>query len=452
MLKKVLLSFMAILVLLLLATALYINYIAAGITGYAAKNLASGIFVSGRTQESLEREDINFFPVNYSKNEVDYENKEVTSRFLLWKSKAVYNEGLGCTLVKDFTEEEVEAIDYPDVKVPDVDPDTIPWPAGNVVSDTIPAGINIEKIMNIVDRVFTDTVTFRGTFSMVVVYRDQIIAERYRKEFNRDTRFLSWSMAKSFTNAFTARLVKEGRIDINKPVGFAGWNDDTRREITLNNLMQMNSGLGFNEAYSKVKLTDATTMLLKNGDMGDYAASKKSIARPDSVWSYSSGSSNIIQDHLRSVIGNDDEYLSYPRRELFNKTGMFSVVWEPDASGTFVGSSYLYATARDYARFGLLYLHDGNWLGEQLFPEDWVSYTATPAKGSEGEYGALFWLNRSGKYHGVPDDLFYCDGYDGQRIFIIPSLQLVIVRTGCSPRGTFDWQPFLEEIAGAVNN
>lgn len=450
--KKRILKIVSVTVLVIIAVVLlYINYLAPGITGYAAKNLASGIFVAGRTQESIEKEDINFFPVSYSKNEVDYDNKTVTSRFLLWKSEAVYNEGLGCTLVKGFTEKDVEKLDYPEVPLPAGNPDTIAWPSGDLLSDTVPSGINIQALNEMLDHVFEDTATFKGTFAVTVVYKDQIVAERFRNDFNPHIRFLSWSMAKSFTNAMVGAMVKDGIIDIYKPLNLKEWAKDDRKNITLDNLMHMNSGLEFNEKYSKLKLTDATTMLLKNGDMGDYAASKKQMTKPDSIWSYSSGSSNIVQYYLRSVIGNDDEYLAYPRKTIFNMTGMRSVIWEPDASGTFVGSSYLYATMRDYARFGMLYLHNGNWLGEQILPEDWVSYTTTPADGSGGEYGAFFWLNRSGEFPGLPEDLYFCDGYDGQRIFIIPSKQMVIVRTGCSPRGTIDWQAFLKGIVEAVN-
>jgi CubicO group peptidase (beta-lactamase class C family) len=448
--KRIIFTLLIVVMALLAATLSYLNYLAPGITGYASKNLASGVFVSGRSQESIEKEDINLFPVNLSNNLVDYNNKEVTSRFLLWKAKAIYNEGLGCTLVRDFPEEVVKSMFYPYMPLSVVDPDTIPWPEGDMLSDTVPSGINVEKLNGVLDRIFEDTLTFKGTFAVIIVYKDLIVAERYRSDFNPSIRFLSWSMAKSFTNAMVGLMVKEGKVDINAPVGREEWVDDDRKNITLDNLLQMNSGLSFNEKYSTLKLTDATIMLLKNGDMGDYAASKRLNAKPDSIWSYSSGGTNIIQDYLRSVFDNDEEYLLFPRKSLFNKTGMSSVVWEPDASGTLVGSSYLYATARDYARFGLLYLHNGNWMGEQLFPDDWVNYTTSPAEGSNGEYGALFWLNRSGVFPEIPADLYYCDGYNGQRIFIIPSEQMVIVRTGCSPRGTFDWQAFLKGIVGAV--
>lgn len=429
---------------------LYLNYLSPGITGYPAKYLASGVFVAGRTQESIENEDINFFPVKYAKNHIDFENKEVTSKFLIWKSKVVFNEGLGCTLVRDLSEEAVESIDYPQVPMPECDPDTIPWPAGDLLCDTISSGINPDRLDEILDKAFNDTVNFRGTFAVTVVYRDQIVAERYRDDFSPANRFLSWSMAKSFTSAMVGMMVKDGMINIGDPVKIPEWENDGRSNITLNNLLQMNSGLEFDEKYYKLKLTNTTTMLLNNGDMGEYALSKNLIAEPGTLWSYSSGSSNIVQHYLKTLFPSPEDYLAYPRKALFNRTGMRSVVWETDATGTFVGSSYLYASMRDYARFGLLYLHNGDWLGEQVLPENWVNYTTTPAEGSDGEYGAMFWLNRSGEFKDLPSDMYYCDGYEGQRIFIIPSLNLVIVRTGCSPNGTFDWQTFLKGIVDSV--
>jgi len=450
MIRKILKVIGVILAVILMAVTLYLGYIAHGITGYASKNVASGIFVSGRAQQSIESEDVSFFPVKWAKNKVDFDKKEVISRFLIWKSKVIYNEGLGCTLVNDFSAEDVRKLDFPLSGIKNVSQDTIPWPEGDLLSDSVPAGINKEEIIGLLDQVFADTMPYRGTFAVAVVYKDQLIAERYRNDLKPSTRLLSWSVAKSFTNSMVGLLVKEGKVEVNKPLGLKEWANDERRNITLNNLLHMNSGLEFNEGYSTVMLTDVTTMLTKKGDMGSYTASKKELVKPDSIWNYSSGTSNLIEDYLRSVIGNDQDYLAYPTKNLFSKTGMFSVVWEPDASGTFVGSSYIYATARDYARFGLLYLHNGNWMGEQLLPEDWVKYTTTPAKGSEGDYGAHFWINSSGEYPGVPADLFYADGHDGQFIYIIPSKSLVVVRNGFSPGDMFNEKTFLKGICDAV--
>jgi CubicO group peptidase (beta-lactamase class C family) len=435
---------------LILAVFLYVSYLAHGITGYAVKGIASGVFVSGRTQNSLEKEDISFFPVKFAKNHVDTARKEVVSRLLLWKSRAVYNEGLGCTVVNDFSADQVRKIDYPAIQKISVDQDTVPWPSGNLISDSIPRGINIQKVNDIINQIFSDTILCQGTFAITVVYKDQLVAERYRRDFTRSSKILAWSVAKSYTNAMTGLMVKEGKIDIYKPLNLDEWKGDERKNITLNNLLHMNSGLEFNEEYSKVMLTDVTTMLTKKGDMAHYAASKKQVVKPDSVWNYSGGSTNIIFRCLRSTIGNDSLYFAFPYQALFSKTGMLNTVIEPDASGTFVGSSYVYATARDYARFGLLYLHNGNWYGEQLFPDDWVKYTITPARGSEGDYGAHFWINRSGEYPGVPADLFWADGYDGQFIFIIPSKNLVVTRNGFSPGTMFDEKMFLRKIVEAI--
>ncbi len=438
-----------LLLLVVLGGALvYIGQLAPIITGYAAKNLSSGVFVAGRTQESLEREDLNFSFIKFNKNRVDHEKGEVVSRFLFWKSKAVYNEGLGCTLVRDFDEGEVLAMDYPAVSLPEGDADTIPWPAGDLVADTVPSGIDMTRLTAALEQAFADTTGWKGTFGVTVVYKDQIVGERFRSDFSPASLFLSWSMAKSFTNAMVGLLVKEGRVEIHAPVPRPEWANDSRREITLNHLLHMNSGLEWNEDYGN--LSDVTVMLHKAGDMGDFAAARELAVRPDSVWLYSSGTTNIVCDYIRSLFPGDEEYLAYPRKSLFNPLGMRSAVWEPDASGTLVGSSYLYATQRDYARFGLLYLHDGKWLGEQHLPEGWVEYTTTVANGSGGEYGAFFWLNRSGAYPGVPEDMFSCNGHDGQFIFIIPSKQLVIVRTGYSPNGSFDIKGMVRMIAEAV--
>lgn len=447
--KRILKIFLLFLITLLVIVVLYLNYIGPAVSGYAAKGIASGIFLSGRTQQSLENEDINFSFMKYCKTKVDFQEKKVTSRFLLWKSEAVYNEGLGCTLVRDFTEKEVEALDYPEIEYTVISQDTLPWPAGNLVKDTIPTGIDMEKINAVVGQAFSDSLPWKGTFGLMVVYKDQIVAERYRSDFNASTHFLSWSMAKSITNALVGILVKEGKTDIHKPILRKEWMNDDRRNITLNHLLHMNSGLKFNEEYSTLKLTDVTTMLLKEGDMADYAASQKLLSLPDSVWVYSGGSTNIVCEEIRNIIGNEADYLAFPRKALFSKTGMHSAVFEPDASGIFVGSSYLYATLRDYARFGLLFLHNGNWLGEQILTEDWIDYTTTAAKGSKGDYGASFWLNHAERYPGTPTDMYSCEGHDGQFIFIIPSKQLVVVRSGYSPGSKFK-EEMIRRIANAV--
>ncbi len=440
-----------ILPLLIIAGGLlYLSTLAPIITGYAAKNLASGVFVAGRSQESLESEDLNFSFIRYNKNKVDYNGKEVTSRFLFWKSKAIYIEGFGCTLLRDYPEEIIRSRPYKIVPLTDIDPDTVLWPAGDMIADTIPDGIDMEKLNRAIDRALVNELPMKGTFAVAVAYKNQLVAERYRDGFSSENLFLSWSMAKSFTNTLVGILAYEGKMDINQPVNIPLWQNDERQNITLAHLLNMTSGLEFNEDYGSN--SDVNQMLFKRGNMAAFAIDKPSVTKPDSEWHYSSGTTNIVSYLIRQAIGDDARYYTFPREALFNRIGMRSAIFETDPSGTFIGSSYLYASMRDYVRFGLLYLNDGNWLGEQILPEGWVDFTTLPASGSGGGYGAFFWLNRDNSYPGVPADMFCCRGHDGQYIYIIPSKDLVVVRTGFSKKGEFDLQEFLRSIVECVED
>lgn len=441
--------FILIPLLLVSGGIVYINTLAPIITGYAAKNLASGIFVAGRTQESLEKEDLSFSFIKYNKNKVDYQKKEVTSRFLFWKSKAVYIDGFGCALVRDFTEQQIKSRPYSVAPPLNVNPDTLAWPAGDLLADTIPQGIDIGKLNRALDAVFADTLPMKGTFAVAVAYKNQLVAERYRSDLSAGNLFLSWSVAKSFTNTLAGILVREGKIDIEKPAQVTAWKNDGRSDIKLINLMRMNSGLEWNEDYGSN--SDVNKMLFKKGDMALFASGKNAGERPDVHWYYSSGSTNIVCRLMRDAIGNDADYYAFPRRELFNKIGMQSAVFEVDASGTFIGSSFLYASMRDYVRYGLLYLNNGNWLGEQILPDGWVEMTVTPANGSNNGYGAFFWLNKNKTYPDVPDDMYSCRGHDGQFIYIVPSLDLVVVRTGFSQKGSFNSGAFMKSIVETIN-
>lgn len=426
----------------------YLNQLMPVITGYAAKNLSSGVFVAGRTQESLEKEDLNFSFIKYNKNTIDFEKKEVTSRFLWGKSKAIYIHGFGCTLVNDFSEEEIRNRPYQIVEPLPENPDTIAWPMGDLISDSIPVGINMEKLKSAVAQAMSDTIPSKGTFALMVVYKGYPVAETYRKDFTPKNRFLSWSMAKSLTNTLVGLRVKDAQLDINQPLNLDEWKSDNRKNITLNNLLHMNSGLEWNEDYGN--LSDVTVMLHKFGNMGAFTATKDQLSPVDSVWLYSSGTTNLVSMYLRSTFPSDADYYRFPREALFNKIGMRNTVWETDASGTLVGSSYVYATMRDYARFALLYMNKGNWLGEQLIPENWVDYTITPALGSNGKYGAFFWLNLSGDQPDAPKDTYMCKGHDGQFIFIIPSRELIVIRTGYSKKGEFDTNLMLKKILESI--
>lgn len=441
--KKIFRISAIVLVLVLVGGVYYINLLTPIITGYAAKNLASGIFLGNRTQESVENTDLNFSFIKFTSNTVDYDRKEVTSRFLWAKSKAIYIDGFGCVLVRG-DETEIRNRAYSRVALPAIQPDSVAWPAGDRLSDTIPAGVDMIKLNTALQKAFSGKENEKGTFAVAIAYKNQLIAEKYADGFSEKNRFLSWSMAKSFTQALVGILVKEGKMDIHKNIDLKEWGQDQRANITIENLMHMNSGLEWNENYGN--LSDVTVMLHKQTDFAKFTIQKPSVVSPDSLWVYNSGATNVVSSLIRKTIANDAAYYAFPREVLFNPIGMRSAVFEVDPSGTFVGSSYIYATMRDYVRFGLLYLNKGNWLGNQILPLGWTDYTVQPAAGSKGEYGSFFWLNQSNDYPNVPQDLFMCRGHDGQYIYIIPSLQLVVVRTGFSKKGDFDYAAFLASI------
>jgi CubicO group peptidase (beta-lactamase class C family) len=257
-------------------------------------------------------------------------------------------------------------------------------------------------------------------------------------------------MAKSFINAMVGILVKQGNLDIMQPTGLDEWKNDERSKITLNDLMQMQSGLKWNEDYGN--RSDVTLMLHCESDMGHFALERPVAYPAGTHWYYSSGATNIVSYLIRKKFSNDSLYYVFANNKLFNKIGAPDAVLEVDPTGTRIGSSYLYATARDYARFGLLFENDGVFNEERILPEAWVKYTTTVASASKGIYGSFFWLNRGRSLPSVPEDMFACDGHDGQHIYILPTQKLVVVVLGYSPtsKGGMDTNGLLKDILGAL--
>ena len=333
------------------------------------------------------------------------------------------------------------------VKPIPIESSNIYWPYGDKLRNNVVKKVNIKKLSAAIDSAFNQG----KTRAVIVLYDTLMLFEKYADGFNKDSRILGWSMAKSITSALVGTLVKSGKLDINSKAAVAEWRNDKRKNITLRSLLNMSSGLKWVEDYGDI--SDATVMLYQKADVGKYAISSPSIYPPDSVWYYSSGSPNIISLIIRRTINNDQVYWNYPRNALFNKIGMRSAIMETDASGTFVASSYIQATPRDYARFGLLYLNNGIWGKDTILPKGWVDFTRKEAPNSGGEYGAEFWLNKSGKeLPDAPKDIYYCDGFNGQRIYIVPSKHLVIVRMGLSKHGEFDYNRFVKLILDAIED
>ena len=299
-----------------------------------------------------------------------------------------------------------------------------------------------------------DDKAYNGTpFAFVVLHKGKLVAERYGKGITPETKLLSWSMGKSFTSAIAGVMVGDSLVSLHAPMDIPQWQADERKNITLNNLLAQTYGPRY-AVLSESDINDLTNaftgyvnlMLHREEDMGLFALNKPLEHAPGTHWYYSSGTTNIVMRYLRSRFDSDQAFLTYLRERLFGPLHIANPYFEHDMSGTPVGSSYLYMTARDFARFGQMYLDDGCANGQRILPEGWVEYTTTPASASEGRYGALFWLNRCKVCPDVPEDMFSCNGHDGQHIYIIPSKDLVVVVLGYSPKHCIDFNALLKDI------
>ncbi|HEX7584664.1 MAG TPA: serine hydrolase [Prolixibacteraceae bacterium] len=447
--KRILWTVLSLLIIGLAYGVFYINSLLPIITGYPAKYLCSAVFISNRAQAEVEALDLHFSFIKYTRNVVDFQDSSVTSSFLWGKSKAIYRKGFGATLLRGVTEKDLRKIKF-SASLATYNQDTIDWPMGNRMSKKT-TNIDTVKLAEITEKLMDDEAYNGHAFAFMVVYKGIPVAEAYQPQFNSKTRFLSWSMAKSFTNTLAGIMVKDGKWDIDQPTNIPEWQNDDRKRITINNLMHMQSGLRWNEDYGN--RSDVTVMLYCRNDFARFVFDQPLKFPVESKWSYSSGSPNVVSYLMRKTINNDSEYYQFPYSRLFNKIGMPDALFEVDASGTFVGSSYLFATARDYARYALLYLQDGVFNGERILPEGWVKYSTTPVLDSKGEYGSMFWLNKSKTMPSAPEDLYYCDGYDGQCIFIIPSKELAVVVLGFShkPDHVMNADELIGDILGTIN-
>jgi CubicO group peptidase (beta-lactamase class C family) len=422
------------------------------IAAYSAKNACSCTFIQNRTKESIEQEELGKFPLSIGNIEINPADSSVTgSVFGFAKRKAIYRSGFGCTVVNDVPETALRAQRFPGINV--AVNDTASFLTATAHTDTAFSfdPVKLDSAVSFLFQPFKDENIY--TRAVLVVYHDKIVAEKYAAGYDMNSTFLGWSMAKSITSALMGILVKEGKLNVMQPAPLKEWQDpkDKRHAITIENLLQQTSGLDFTEVYNKP--SNATNMLANEDDMGGYTASRPLKHPPGTKFYYSSGNSNILSLIIRNTVG-DKDYYEFPYKNLFHKIGMYHTLLEPDASGTFVGSSYVYASARDYARFGLLYLHDGVWNNERILPEGWVQKTVTaPAANELKNYGYQFWLNgldendpAKKEFPEAPADLFYADGYGGQRIYIIPSKNLVAARLGLYK---FDEHEFLKRLMEA---
>jgi CubicO group peptidase (beta-lactamase class C family) len=420
--------------------------------GYSAKIVCSNVFIAGRDPDTVLKVDVQapgHWILKYILVDVDREAKTVTAGLLgiFGKGTAVARDGFGCTSVPD--EKPGDVLPVPGLEAAPPLADAL-WPGGNGVQPSQDPGIAA-----ILD---DDGLAGPGMRAIVVAHNGRIVGERYGKGFAPETPLLGWSMTKSVNAAIIGTLVKAGKLAVDQKQLLEPWKADGRGAISVADLMAMSSGLAFNEDYGDV--TDITRMLYLESDMAGFAAAKPLAEPVGTVFSYSSGTSLILTRLWQNAAGA--EAMSYPKRALFDPIGMVSAVLEPDARGTFVGSSYLYATARDWARFGQFMLQDGVWNGEAILPPGFVAWMREEAPASKGQYGrGQVWLygpegdTPAGQDpdvgFGLPDDTYWLEGHDGQSVAIIPSKKLVVVRMGLTPfKLAYKPQGLVSALAKAV--
>jgi CubicO group peptidase (beta-lactamase class C family) len=478
-LSKILVRFGLALVLLItaLSFALWIkppDLLRVG-ANYSAKIVCSNVFLAGRDPEEVLRSDVQAPGVallRLMRVSVDRERHIVRAGLLgfIGDGLAVARPGMGCTVVPDgnlamaaryatvpaTATGEATAAAAGEVAGAPIQTSAAPapsddstrtaaaWPEGDTVTTTAA-----------LDRILADdALAGPGMRAIVVVEHGRIVAERYGAGFSPTTPLLGWSMTKSVVAGLVGMLIKDGRLSLDQSAGWPAGDD--RARIRIADLLGMSSGLRFNEAYGAV--SDVTRMLYLEPDMAKFAREQPPEHPAGEFWSYSSGTANILSRIVQDTAA--PQGTGFARERLFKPLGMTSAILETDATGTFVGSSYMYATARDWARYGLFLSQGGVWRGQELLPQGFVAMMASPVTASGGEYGhGLVWLwgtdaiapgKNPDAAFGIPADTFWMEGHDGQSTAIIPSRELVMVRLGLTPsRDHYQPEPLVRALLNA---
>lgn len=400
-------------------------YIPSG-TGILAKQLCSMVFVSELDADyarSVYLDPLLGGAGGIMAVNLDEEAGTVTAAVggLFWKQQAVHRDGLGCTLVHG------DRSFDPDLAVP---PSQDFQPLALDVNHRA-THFDVDSLIAAIDGAFDDPANDRrNTLGVAVLHQGRLIGERYAHGAGPETAFLGWSMTKSMTATLAGALHYDGLIDIHAEGVVPDLAAHDRPDITLDHLLRMTAGLVITESNDG---TDPTSqMLFTRGDMAAFAASRPRYADPGEHWEYMSGQTNLAMSALQARLGDTlAEQVAGVRAQIFEPAGIYSAIIEPDESGLLVGSSYMYASAHDWARLAQLYL-DGGLAGEErVFAEDWPSIVSARTPGSQTDpYGLGFWMPADGA--DMPEGTYFMNGFQSQLAIIVPAHDLVIVRFGAS--------------------
>ncbi|TDF39664.1 class C beta-lactamase-related serine hydrolase [Alteromonadaceae bacterium M269] len=392
-------------------------------SGMGAKLACSGRYVMGQNEQQVIDDLATYSPATKALDiQYDDDQKRVVASMLgLSSTTAQYRDGIGCTL------EFGDTTALNSVHRPEWSASAGTWPLGSR-ADNIDQ--DIQKALD--EQLRQDNIDGYQSRALLVVKDGKLVAESYAPEFDETTAFLGWSMGKSITSILLGRLDAMEPLDVSADHLFSSWQNDDRAGITLESLLQMSSGLGFSELYAPG--SDATRMLFTEGNASSVAMESPLEEAVGTHFSYSSGTTNLLARYLFDKLGGDPQSnIDFFYREVAKPLGMSHTVFEPDASGAFVGSSYIYASARDWARLGQLMLGKGEINGQRLLTEDWVTRASQPNHSDDPRYGYQFWLNGGGdelRWDKLPSDAYAMMGNRSQVVMIIPSQNAVIVRLG----------------------
>lgn len=426
---------------------------------YSAKIMCSAIFVDGLTSTRARDVDVladNNALLSLITTNVDLRNQTVSAHaFGFRKRFAVYRPNLGCTLADD--------LDHV-AQLRNSTPVMRPVAPRRLLTTPPPANVDRRALNNILFDVMDEPGPYpeRRTRAVVILHDGKVVAERYAAGITADTPLPGWSMTKSVFNVILGRMQFEGMMtDIQDPVLINEWQaepNDPRATINYDDLLRMRSGLEFDENYAN-PLSDVVQMLFIEPAAAGYAVSMPLENTPGSDFAYNSGASNILSAAIRNLSGSRSTYLSRPTELLFRPLGMSSAVIETDPEGYFIASSFMHASARDWAKIGQLFLQNGVWEGERLLPEGWVGYSTSPAaEDPYGLYGAHWWIDLPGSRNEdgtprndvpqIPEDAYFALGHDGQSLTVIPSRNLVVARFGVTRNsGAFNLRQFIADLS-----
>ncbi|WP_407157197.1 serine hydrolase domain-containing protein [Bradyrhizobium sp. STM 3557] len=426
-------------------------------TGFVASLLCAETFVSGLDPGAVLAETTDAMPgtrllTSAMTTHVDRVTREVTAGLLgVGRSRAVYRDSIGCTL--DHGDGIAKVTVPSDERAPPLLPEIAPSSPVAPVTPELSAAL---------DRAFAepDAPPFRRTHAVVVVKNGRVIAERYANGYGVDAPLLGFSATKSVISALIGILVREHKLAPQAPAPVAAWQhqNDPRHAVTVDQLLRHTAGLALGSSLeaSLLSALQPVNRMFGENDMAAFAEGFPLATAPGTAWNYHDGNYLILSQLIRNASGGGpDDALRFARHELFAPLGMDHVTLQVDASGTVEGSSQMLASARDWARFGLLYLHDGVIGGKRILPEGWVDYSAAPTPNAFVGYGAGFWTNRDDSFgarhridHGWPRDAFFAKGTMGQYVIIIPSEHLVIARFG----RTVNWPLGADGVSDLVSD